>query len=277
MKFTQIPANTFKQLQMNAGILLDSFDPATGVIGNIVGATSGGVSFADATSWVDLGDDVDNCPKNMLELKKLESHAVTMSGTFVSVTAATAKLLVGTGDIDASDATHIIPRNDVIAADFMDLWWVGDYSDQNTGTNAGFMAIHLKNALNTGGFQIQTGDKAKGTFSFSFEGHYSMDAQDTVPYEIYVKEGAPAGSITLSDDTLALEVGGESETLTATVSPAATTVNWSSSNTAVATVTSGGVVAPVAAGTTIITARISVDGAVFSDTCTVTVSAANNS
>lgn len=273
MKFTQIPANTFKQLQMNAGILLDSFDPATGVIGNIVGATSGGVSFADATSWVDLGDDVDNCPKNMLELKKLESHAVTMSGTFVSVTAATAKLLVGTGDIDASDATHIIPRNDVIAADFMDLWWVGDYSDQNTGTNAGFMAIHLKNALNTGGFQIQTGDKAKGTFSFSFEGHYSMDAQDTVPYEIYVKEGAPAGSITLSDDTLALEVGGESETLTATVSPAATTVNWASSNTAVATVTSGGVVAPVAAGTATITASITVDGAVFRDTCAVTVTA----
>lgn len=271
MKFTQIPANTFKQLQMNAGILLDSFDPATGVIGNIVGATSGGVSFTDATSWVDLGDDVDNCPKNMLELKKLESHAVTMSGTFVSVTAATAKLLVGTGDIDASDATHIIPRNDVIAADFMDLWWVGDYSDQNTGTNAGFMAIHLKNALNTGGFQIQTGDKAKGTFSFSFEGHYSMDAQDTVPYEIYVKEGAPAGSITLSDDTLALEVGGESETLTATVSPAATTVNWASSNTAVATVTSGGVVAPVAAGTATITASITVDGAVFRDTCLVTV------
>lgn len=271
MKFTQIPANTFKQLQMNAGILLDSFDPANGIIGNIVGATSGGVSFADATSWVDLGDDVDNCPKNMMELKKLESHAVTMSGTFVSVTAATAKLLVGTGDIDAADATHIIPRNDVLAADFMDLWWVGDYSDQNTGTNAGFMAIHLKNALNTGGFQIQTGDKAKGTFSFSFEGHYSMDAQDEVPYEIYVKEGTPAGSITLSDDTLELAVGDDPETLTATVSPVGTEVTWASSNTAVATVTSGGAVSPVSAGTSTITARINVDGAVFSATCAVTV------
>ena len=27
MKFTQIPADTFKQLQMNAGILVDDFTP----------------------------------------------------------------------------------------------------------------------------------------------------------------------------------------------------------------------------------------------------------
>lgn len=271
MKYTKIPANTFKQLQMNAGIIVDDFTPATGTIGNLVGATTGGVQFTDTITYKDLGDDIDNCPKNMMELKKLESHAVTMSGTFVSVTAATAKMLVGSGDVDSSDATRIIPRNDLLAADFQNLWWIGDYSDENTGTNAGFIAIKLINALNTGGFQIKSTDKEKGQFAFSFEGHYSMNAQDTVPYEIYVKEGAPAGSIELNKSTLALEVGGESETLSATVSPAATTVNWASSNTAVATVTSGGVVAPVAVGTATITASINVDGAVFRDTCAVTV------
>lgn len=271
MKYTKIPANTFKQLQMNAGIIVDDFTPATGTIGNLVGATTGGVQFTDSITYKDLGDDIDNCPKNMMELKKLESHAVTMSGTFVSVTAATAKMLVGSGDVDSSDATHIVPRNDLLAADFQNLWWIGDYSDENTGANAGFIAIKLINALNTGGFQIKSTDKEKGQFAFSFEGHYSMNAQDTVPYEIYVKEGAPAGSIELNKSTLALEVGGESETLSATVSPAATTVNWASSNTAVATVTSGGVVAPVAAGTATITASITVDGAVFRDTCAVTV------
>lgn len=271
MKFTQIPTNTFKQLQMNAGILVDDFTPGTGVIGNLIGATSGGIQFADAPEFSDFGDDIDNCPKNMKELKKLTNHAVTMSGTFVSVTASTAKMLVGAGDIDASDATHIVPRNDLLAADFMDLWWVGDYSDENTGSNAGFIAIHLKNALNTGGFQIQSGDKAKGTFSFSFEGHYSIDAQDEVPYEIYVKAGSPAGSISLNKSALALEVGGTGETLVATVSPVSSEVTWASSNTAVATVTSGGAVSAVAAGTSVITARITVDGATFSDTCTVTV------
>ena len=271
MKFTQIPANTFKNLQMNAGILVDAFNPATGVIGNLIGATTGGVQFADASTYTDLGDDIDNCPKNMMELKKLESHAVTMGGTFVSVTAATAKMLMGAADVDAEDATHIVPRNDVLAADFTDVWWIGDYSDQNTGANAGFIAIHLLNALNTGGFQIQSTDKAKGQFAFSFEGHYSMDAQDTVPYEVYIKEGTPAGSITLSDSTLSLEVGGEAETLTATVTPSGTTVNWASSNTAVATVSNAGVVTPVYAGSSTITARINVDGAVFTASCVVTV------
>lgn len=273
MKYTKIPTDTFKQLQMNAGILVDSFDPATGVIGNLIGATSGGIQFADAMSWKDMGEDVDSCPKNMMELKKLESHAVTMSGTFVTVTAAMAKMLVGTADVDSTDATHIVPRNDVIAADFSDVWWIGDYSDENTGDNAGFMAIHLMNALNTGGFQIQSTDKEKGKFAFSFEGHYSMDAQDTVPYEVYVKEGAPAGSIELNKSTTSIVVEGN-ETLTATVSPVSSTITWASSNTAVATVTSAGKVTGVSAGTSVITASITVDGQTFRDTCTVTVTAA---
>ena len=270
MKYTQIPANTFKQLQMNAGILVDGFTPASGAIGNLIGATSGGVQFTDAMSFVDIGEDVDSCPKNMMELKKLDSHAVTMAGTFVTVTAAIAKMLVGAADVDSSDATHIVPRNDVIAADFSDIWWIGDYSDQNTGAHAGFMAIHLMNALNTGGFQIQSTDKEKGKFAFSFEGHYSMDAQDTVPYEIYVKDGAPAGSITLNKSTLSLVVEG-TETLTATTDPVSATVSWASSNTTVASVSSAGLVTALAAGSSTITASITVDGQTFRDTCVVTV------
>lgn len=189
MKYTQIPASTFQNLQLNAGILTDSFAPDTGVIGNLIGATTGGVQFADSVEYIDFGDDVDNCPKNMLELKKLDSHEVTMSGTFVTVTASTAKLLAGAADADAKDATHIIPRNDLVSTDFDDIWWIGDYSDVNTGNGAGFIAIHMMNALNTGGFQIQSNDKEKGQFAFEFTGHYSMNAQDTVPYEIFIKAG----------------------------------------------------------------------------------------
>lgn len=189
MEYTRIPTTAFENIQLNAGILVDSFNPTTAVVGNLIGATSGGVSFEDAVEYKDFGEDIDNCPKNMLELKKLDKHEVTMSGTFVTVTPETAKMLAGPADIDGSDATHIVPRNDVIAADFKDIWWIGDYSDKNTGTNAGFIAIHLKNALSTGGFKIQSTDKEKGKFDFEFMGHYSMSAQDEVPYEIFVKAG----------------------------------------------------------------------------------------
>lgn len=275
MKFTQIPADTFKNLQMNAGILVDAFTPATGVIGNLMGATTGGINFADNVSYTDLGEDIDNCPKNMKELKQLESHEVTMGGTFLTVTAASAKKLAAVADVDPDDATHIIPRNDVLANDFLDVWWIGDYSDVNTGANAGFLAIHLMNALNTGGFQIQSTDKAKGNLAFTFTGHYSMEAQDTVPFEIFIKSGTETvqPSVQLDAHTIDLLVDG-TRTLVATTNPEEAVVSWDSDDDNVATVTSGGVVTGEGAGSTIITATITVDEVDYTDTCTVRVAAA---
>lgn len=195
-KFTQIPADTFKKLQLNAGLLTTDFDPATGELtaSNIVGATSGGVAFEATPSFSDFGDDIDNCPKNTKELKRLDSWEAKMSGSFVTMDTKAAKSVVGTADIASDDPTKVVPRNSINAEDFKDIWWVGDYSDVNEdGTSAGkagFIAIKLINALSTGGFKIQSGDKAKGTFAFEYTGHYSIEHIDTVPFELYIKAGS---------------------------------------------------------------------------------------
>lgn len=274
MKYTQIPATAFQNIQLNAGILVDSFVPSTGTIGRLIGATTGGVNFTDTPEFSDFGEDIDNCPKNTKELKKLTSHEAKMSGTFVTLDAATVHLLAAAADVDELDATHIIPRNDLEQTDFKDVWWVGDYSDKNTGDNAGFVAIHLINALNTGGFQIQSSDKAKGQFAFEFTGHYSMDEQDKVPYEIYIKQGGEEIVPSVLINTHAVTVTeGDTVTLTAATNPAGQTVTWSSSSTSIATVTSGGVVEGVAEGNAVITATITVDGVAYTDTCTVVVEA----
>ena len=105
------------------------------------------------------------------------------------VAKAIAKRLCGAADIGTTDTTKVTPRNDLKDADFDDIWLVGDYSDKNGETNGGFIAIKLLNALSTGGFQLKTADKSKGQFAFEFTGHYSMSAQDTVPFEIYIKAG----------------------------------------------------------------------------------------
>lgn len=195
MKYTKIPTDTFKNLQLNAGVLLKSFDVDTQTMAadSIVGATSGGVSFTAVPSFIDFGEDIDNCPKNMKEMKKLDSWEAKMSGTFASVSKSLAKTLVGAADLSGAKVT---PRNDLAAADFADLWWVGDYSEVNEdGTStgkAGFIAIHLLNSLSTGGFSIQSSDKGKGQFEFEFTGHYSMEDQDKVPFEVYVQEGTAA-------------------------------------------------------------------------------------
>lgn len=191
MKFTRIPEAAFKKLQLNAGILLSDFTPGTGTVEetDILGATSGGTNFVAEPTYSDFGEDIDNCPVNVKELKQLDSWKVTMSGTFITVDASLAKTLVGAADVDGSDATKIVPRNDVLTTDFADIWWVGDYSDKNGDTNGGYVAIHMLNGLSTGGFQLQSGNREKGQFEFEFTGHYSIESQDTVPFEVYVKAG----------------------------------------------------------------------------------------
>lgn len=191
MKFTKIPSNAFQKLQINAGILTTDFTPATGTIGEAgqIGATTGGVNFTATPTYSDFGEDIDNCPKNMKELKTLDSWEAKMTGTFVNSDTAIAKRLCGAADIGTTDTTKVTPRNDLKDADFDDIWLVGDYSDKNGETNGGYIAIKLLNALSTGGFQLKTADKSKGQFAFEFTGHYSMSAQDTVPFEIYIKAG----------------------------------------------------------------------------------------
>lgn len=189
MKFTKIPEETFKNIQLNAGVLAKSFTPAGGEITDILGATSGGVEFDATPSFKDYGEDIDNCPKNTKELKRLDSWAVKMSGTFITVTADLGKKLIAAADVDAEDTTHIVPRNDIAQSDFEDIWWVGDYSDENEEKNGGYCAIHMLNGLSTGGFKLKSDDRNKGKFDFEFTGHYSLSEQDKVPFDVYIKAG----------------------------------------------------------------------------------------
>lgn len=277
MKYTLFPANTFQKLQMNAGIFCREFDPDTGEVTGIIGATTGGGSFNASPEYSDFGEDIDNVPKGTMELKQQDDVTVTMSTTLVTIDADTAKMLIGAADIDENDATHIIPRRDLALTDFGDLWWVGDYSNINNGTDAGFCAVHLRNALSTGGFQIQSTDKGKGNFALELTGHYSMENPDLMPYEVYIKQGS---SETETPEIL-LEKHSANVTVNDTVKlnvvkliPANSTITWVSGTTSKATVADG-VVTGVAAGSSIITASITVDGVTYSDTCTVKVNAAS--
>lgn len=189
MRYTKISPNTFAELQLNAGILLSDFSPETGEFEletDILGATTGGMTIRCVPTYSDFGEDIDNCPKNMMELKQLDSWECTIGGTFLNVSADVVKLALGAADVAGNKIT---PRRDVTEADFTDVWWVGDYSDKNGETKGGYIAVHLMNALSTGGFSLRSGDKAKGQFDVTFTGHVSMAEQDVVPMEFYVVAG----------------------------------------------------------------------------------------
>ena len=187
MQFSQVPATTFSTLQMNAGILVDDFTPATGVIGNILGATTGGLTFNANPTYEDFGADVDNVPANTKQLKRVTAYDPAVSGNFVTMSASLAAKLSGAG---TTASTKFTPAHGFVTDVVDDLWIIGDYSDKNTGAaNAGYVAIHIIDALNTAGFQWTTTKDGKGQFAFDFHGHYDMTNPDIVPYEIYVKEG----------------------------------------------------------------------------------------
>lgn len=180
--YTKIPLDTKETLQFNAGIMVDSFVPSTGVIGNILGATTGGINVSHTHEFNDFGEDIDNCPKNTKELKEIADTTTVISGTMLTMKKSIANRLA-IADADGTDTMKLVPRNVLEDTDFDDIWFVGDY-----GVN-GSIALHLMNALSTAGFAIQTTDKGKGQFAFEFTAHYSIDDPDTVPFEIYIDEG----------------------------------------------------------------------------------------
>lgn len=201
MKYTQVAADAFQKLQLNAGVLLTDFDPTsppskTTLLSNIFAATSGGVSFATNPEYVDFGEDIDNVPPNTKQLKVLQSVNPVMSGTLKTADTDVAKALMGAADVSGNKIT---PRSVLTDNDFIDdIWWVGDYSDVNvdkaatgggTAGAAGFMAIHMMNVLSTGGLQLQSNDDGKGDFEFELTAHYDLEDIDTLPYEVYVAAG----------------------------------------------------------------------------------------
>lgn len=180
-RFTQIPADTFKDLQMDAGILLRTFDPSNPVAPadtDIITATTGGINPTCVPSFSDMGEDVDNCPVNMKELKHLDSWECTISTTALGTSAELIRLALGAADITASTG-QIVPRKDLEQTDFSDIWWVGDKA------SGGFVALRLINALSTGGFSLQTTKNGKGQIALTLTGHVSINAQSTMPMEFY--------------------------------------------------------------------------------------------
>lgn len=274
-RFTVIANDAFDALQVDAGVILTSFDPSNPYITpsseDILATTTGGVNPVCEPTYSDYGEDVDNVPNNMMEFKHLDGWAATLGFTTIKFNAANTKWALGAADTElmSNGVTKVKPRRDLRQSDFRDLWWVGDKA------NGGAYAIKLLNALSTGGLNIQSSKNGKGTNQITVTGHVSINAQDVMPMEIYdIPAEAPVivPDITLDRSNIAL-VEGENATVAAATSPVGQSVTWESSNDTVAEVVNG-VIAAIDAGTATITATMTYNGVDYSDSCVVTVTAA---
>lgn len=192
-KFTVIPSSAFEALQLDAGVLLKTFNPASPAAptdSSIICATTGGISVSCVPTYSDFGEDVDNCPNDMMEFKHLDGWECTMSTTSLGTSPELIRLALGAADIDGDDSTKIVPRRDLEQTDFSDLWWVGDRAD------GGMVAVQLKNALSTGGFVLQTEKNGKGQITLELTGHVSINAQSVMPMVFYSSDPTNAYTVT---------------------------------------------------------------------------------
>lgn len=183
-KFTLIPQNTFEGLQLDAGVLLKRFDPTNPVAPadeDIICATTGGINVSCVPTYSDLGEDIDNVPAAMKELKNLDSWECKMSFTSLGTNKESIRLALGAADINA-DTGAIVPRRNLKQSDFSDVWWVGDRAD------GGLVACQLKNALSTSGFSLQTSKNGKGQISVELTGHVALADQNTMPMVFYSED-----------------------------------------------------------------------------------------
>ena len=194
--FTKISSDAFDTLQLDAGVLLTTFDPANPYVaptdGTIIATTTGGINPQCKPTYSDLGADVDNVPNNMKEYKHLDGWDCSMGFTSIKFNAANTVWALGAADSTtlANGVKKIVPRRNLAQSDFKDLWWVGDKA------NGGAYAVRLINALSTDGLNIQSSKNGKGTNQMTIMGHVSILAQDTMPMEFYeIPPQSAAGTV----------------------------------------------------------------------------------
>lgn len=267
-EWNMITLADFNSMQFDSGFIVKDFDPTNFTAPtheDLVDITSGDISFSLTPTMVDLGSDVNNLHGVYKELQYLSGWSgAQLTYTSLKFDADTFRQNIGAADISGN---KISPRMYLKSEDFQNITWIGKM------IGGGFVAIVLKSALSTNGISISASKDGKGTTSVTLTGFMSIEDQDSVPAEFYIMS-ADGVSVNLNKHKITVEVG-ETVTLKANTEPDGATVTWDSDNDDEATVTSGGVVEGVAEGTVAITASVTDNGHTATDTCIVTVVAAN--
>ena len=184
---TPLRADTFKKLQLNAGVMLADFDLSSYTTASalktalasaitagtkLLGATRGGGTFVITRDVREV--EADGMRAKFVGSEIVDSGDAYMSTTLIEITPDHMQKVIGNADIDTSSANHTVMtvRLAIDESDYINnIVWVGD-------TNEGFMAIELLNGLNTADVTFTWADKNEGTVTCEFHAH-----QDGVEYE----------------------------------------------------------------------------------------------
>lgn len=184
--WSQVTSDSLDLVQVQAGMILTSFNtttPAAPTADSVLCATTGGIQADCVPTYEDFGEDIDNCPNNTKEMKRITGWDCTLSFTALDMSGEMFKAALGAAVKTAETTAHpesVEPRAQVAVQDFSDLWFVSERIDDK------IIAIQLKNALSTGGFSYKTQKNGKGQLTVTFTGHVSISTQDVVPMAFYI-------------------------------------------------------------------------------------------
>lgn len=198
---TGLRAETFENLQLNAGVFLldfnystatdaaslktmlaDALEAGTGVLG----ATRGGGSFECTPEIRTVEADGMRYPFKGSTVNDL--WTVKLKTTLLETTPENFARALMCADVTSDGSkTTVRVRTNIEAEDYLpSICWIGD-------TSKGYVLIKLDNALNLTGASFTFTDKGEGTLPVEFQAHNaSLEDQDHAPFEIVFFDTAAA-------------------------------------------------------------------------------------
>lgn len=192
---TPLRRETYKSLQLNAGVILVDFDISTYTNASalktaltaaiqagtkLLGATRGGGTFTITREIREV--EADGVRGPFVGSRIVDSADAYLSTTLIEITPEHVQKVINNADIDTTNANHtvITIRTAIDDEDYLpNVIWIGD-------TSEGFMAIELENALNTADFTLTFADKNEGTMNAEYHAHRDdVGAVDELPVKLH--------------------------------------------------------------------------------------------
>ena len=181
---TKISAEAAKKMQVNAGLLLNTFDitnPVEPQDEDIVCETTGDYSITCVPETQDFYEGVNNAPNNTKEGKRITGWNCGLSITAISISEDMIKLALGASVVEDDGA--IRASTQYKSEDFKSLYWIGDMVDENK-----LFVVAMDDTVSTGGLSFTATNNGKGNLSLELTPHSTIEDTEKVPMAFYILE-----------------------------------------------------------------------------------------
>ena len=181
---TKVSADAAQNMQVDAGILLNTFDVTTPVEpadADIICATSGDFSITCQPETEDFFEDVNNAPNNTMEGKRITGWNCGLTVNCLEAKEETLVLALGAADVGADGGIN--PRVQYRVSDFKGLYWIGDMVDEDK-----VLCVVMDHTVSTDGLALTTTKNGKGQIALTLTPHASLANMDKVPMAFYILE-----------------------------------------------------------------------------------------